>query len=73
MGMKVSVSLPGDDVAFLDEYASAHAYPSRSAVVHQAIQGLRLGELHEAYSEAWAEWDADGEADSWNTVIGDGA
>jgi Arc/MetJ-type ribon-helix-helix transcriptional regulator len=73
MGMKVSVSLPGDDVAFLDEYASTHAYPSRSAVVHQAIQGLRLSGLHEAYGYAWAEWDADGEADSWNAVVGDGA
>lgn len=71
--MKVSVSLPGDDVAFLDAYASAHSCPSRSAVVHQAIQGLRLGELHEAYGDAWTEWDADGEAESWNAVVGDGA
>lgn len=70
--MKVSVSLPGEDVAFLDAYASAHAYPSRSAVVHQAIRVLRLGELHEAYGDAWAEWDADGEAESWNAVVGDG-
>lgn len=70
--MKVSVSLPGEDVAFLDEYASTLAYPSRSAVVHQAIRALRLGELHEAYGDAWAEWDADGEAESWNAVVGDG-
>jgi Arc/MetJ-type ribon-helix-helix transcriptional regulator len=70
--MKVSVSLPGDDVAFLDSYANAHAYPSRSAVVHQAIQALRFGELHEAYGEAWAEWGASGEADSWDAVVGDG-
>jgi Arc/MetJ-type ribon-helix-helix transcriptional regulator len=71
--VKVSVSLPGEDVAFLDAYASAHAYPSRSAVVHQAIRVLRLGQLHEAYGDAWAEWDADGEADSWSAVVGDGA
>ncbi len=71
--MKVSVSLLGEDVAFLDAYASTHAYPSRSAVVRQAIRTLRLGELHEAYGDAWAEWDAAGEADSWNAVVGDGA
>ena len=70
--MKVSVSLPGEDVAFLDAYASANAYSSRSAVVHQAIRVLRLGELHEAYGDAWAEWDASGEADSWDAVVGDG-
>jgi Arc/MetJ-type ribon-helix-helix transcriptional regulator len=70
--MKVSVSLPGEDVAFLDAYASAHEYPSRSAVVHEAIRALRLGGLQEAYGDAWSEWDAGGEADRWDTVAGDG-
>jgi Arc/MetJ-type ribon-helix-helix transcriptional regulator len=70
--VKVSVSLPGEDVAFLDAYASAHEYPSRSAVVHYAIRALRLGELHEAYGEAWAEWDASGDAGAWEAVAGDG-
>lgn len=70
--MKVSVSLPGEDVAFLDAYASAHAYPSRSAVLHHAIRALRLGELPKAYGEAWAEWDAGGDAGAWDAVAGDG-
>jgi Arc/MetJ-type ribon-helix-helix transcriptional regulator len=70
--MKVSVSLPGEDVAFLDEYASIHKYPSRSAVVHQAIQALRLAGLREAYGESWAEWDASGEGAGWDAVVGDG-
>ncbi len=70
--VKVSVSLPGEDLEFLDAYASAHAYPSRSAVVHHAIRALRLGELHDAYGEAWAEWDASGEAGDWDAVVGDG-
>jgi Arc/MetJ-type ribon-helix-helix transcriptional regulator len=70
--MKMSVSLPGEDVAFLDEYARAHAYTSRSAVVRQAIRALRLGGLQEAYGDSWAEWDATGEAGAWNTVVGDG-
>ena len=70
--MKVSVSLPGEDVAFLDEYASAHRYSSRSAVVHRAIQALRLSGLQEAYGESWAEWDAGGEGARWDAVAGDG-
>lgn len=70
--MKISVSLPEDDVAFLDTYASAHEHPSRSAVVHRAIRALRLGDLHEAYGDAWSEWEAGGEADRWDAVVGDG-
>lgn len=70
--MKVSVSLPDEDVAFLDEYAGLHEFPSRSAVVHQAIQALRLGGLREAYGDAWAEWDASGERADWDAVVGDG-
>ncbi len=70
--MKVSVSLPGEDVEFLDKYANLHDYPSRSAVVHQAIQALRLGGLHEAYSDSWAEWDTSGEGAGWDSVTGDG-
>lgn len=70
--MKVSVSIPGDDVAFLDGYASAHSYPSRSAVVHRAIESLRAEELGEAYADAWAEWAETGEAAVWDAATGDG-
>ena len=70
--MKVSVSLPREDLAFLDEYASAHAYPSRSAVVHRAIGMLRAGDLDEAYRDAWREWADSREADRWDAVAGDG-
>jgi Arc/MetJ-type ribon-helix-helix transcriptional regulator len=70
--MKVSVSLPGEDVEFLDAYASAHAYPSRSAVVHQAIHAFRRGELHDAYREAWDEWLTDNDTSIWETTSSDG-
>jgi Arc/MetJ-type ribon-helix-helix transcriptional regulator len=70
--MKVSVSLPGEDVAFLDAYAQAHAFPSRSAVVHKAIDALRLGDLDDAYRDAWDEWTERGEANLWDTTTGDG-
>ena len=39
--MKVSVSLPGDDVRFLDEYAKDRGLHSRSAAVHKAVRLLR--------------------------------
>ncbi|MBA3619676.1 MAG: ribbon-helix-helix domain-containing protein [Actinomycetota bacterium] len=70
--MKVSVSLPEDDVAFLDAYARAQGYGSRSAVVHQAVRLLRVGELGEAYEDAWREWTSSGEADAWEAAISDG-
>ncbi len=70
--MKMSVSLPQEDVAFLDEYARAHALASRSAAVQQAIRVLRLGDLNDAYAAAWDEWDRSGEADLWDTTTGDG-
>jgi Arc/MetJ-type ribon-helix-helix transcriptional regulator len=70
--MKVSVSLPSDDIEFLDAYASTHAYSSRSAVVHQAIRAFRRGELHDAYRDAWDEWKQSGEAELWDTAADDG-
>lgn len=68
----MSVSLPGEDVAFVDSYASAHAYQSRSAVVHHAIDVLRASELYDAYRDAWQEWATSGEAERWDAVAGDG-
>jgi Arc/MetJ-type ribon-helix-helix transcriptional regulator len=70
--MKLSVSLPGEDVGFLDEYARTHSYPSRSAVVHQAIEMLRADDLCDAYQDAWAEWARSGEASRWEATTGDG-
>ena len=70
--MKVSVSLPDDDIEFLDRYASSEGVGSRSAVVHNAVRLLRATELGPAYEQAWAEWaDQDGD-DAWDAVVGDG-
>ena len=43
--MKVSVSLPDDDVKFLDQYAKQEGYASRSAVLHRAVRLLRASRL----------------------------
>jgi len=69
--MKLSVSLPEEDVAFLNAYAEAHAL-SRSAAIHHAIHELRSGQLSDDYGEAWAEWAANDDAHHWDAVSGDG-
>jgi len=69
--MKISVSLPGEDVGFLDDYAATHAFPSRSAVVQQAIRVLRESELGDDYGPAWEEWTRSGEAAAWEPTTTD--
>ena len=70
--MKLSVSLPDDDVAFLDVYAREQGYDSRSAVVHKAVRLLRTADLAGDYEHAWDEWSSSGEAQLWETTAGDG-
>jgi len=70
--MKISVSLPEEDVEFLDQYARSVAAGSRSAVVQRAIRLLRATELGPAYAQAWEEWATGGHADAWDAVVGDG-
>ena len=70
--MKVSVSLPGEDVQFLDDYAREQGLESRSAALHRAVRLLRTVELGGTYEAAWAEWRAAGEADVWESTTGDG-
>jgi Arc/MetJ-type ribon-helix-helix transcriptional regulator len=70
--MKVSVSLPDDDVEYLDAYARDRGLESRSAAVHKAVRLLRASELGSAYEEAWADWDASEDAELWNGAAADG-
>jgi Arc/MetJ-type ribon-helix-helix transcriptional regulator len=70
--MKVSISLPDDDVAFLDAYALTQGIESRSAVVHQAVRLLRASELGEAYEAAFTSWQDEGQAAAWDSVAADG-
>lgn len=68
--MKLSVSIPDDDVRFLDDYAREQGLDSRSAALHRAVRLLRTAELGAAYESAWDEWAAD--AASWDATAGDG-
>ncbi len=64
--MKVSVSLPGEDVQFLDEYAKEQGLESRS------VRLLRTAELRGTYEAAWEEWAAGDEGTLWESTTGDG-
>jgi hypothetical protein len=70
--VKLSVSLPEDDVAFLDEYAARVNAPSRSAALHHAIALLRQNDLQDEYAEAWDEWASGADAPLWSATAGDG-
>jgi Arc/MetJ-type ribon-helix-helix transcriptional regulator len=70
--MKISISLPDEDVRFLDEYAETQGYPSRSAVLRSAVRILRSAKLGDAYADAWEEWEGSGGTDAWDRTTSDG-
>lgn len=70
--MKLSVSLPDEDVEFLDAYAATQGVGSRSAVVHKAVRLLRAAELGPAYEDAWADWADSDEDGLWDAAADDG-
>lgn len=70
--MKLSISLPEEDVAALDRYAKAAGIPTRSAAVQRAIHMLRDPQLEDAYAAAWEEWESSGEAAAWEETTADG-
>ena len=69
--MKLSVSLPDDDVALLDENARTSGR-SRSAVLHQAVGLLRRAGLAADYGAAFQEWDCSTDREVWDSTAGDG-
>lgn len=69
--MKLSVSIPQEDVEFIDRYAAEHGVDSRSGVLQRAVSLLRSAELGDDYAAAWDEW-AQTDADVWHVAAGDG-
>jgi hypothetical protein len=70
--MKVSVSLPEDDVAYVDDYARRAGIVSRSAVLHWAIALLRQSELEDEYAAAAEEWQNGSDRELWDAATADG-
>ena len=69
--MKVSVSIPDEDVEFLDNYTKIHHVASRSAVLQRAIRLLRASELSEDYAAAFTEWIDDPTNEAWDNAVVD--
>jgi Arc/MetJ-type ribon-helix-helix transcriptional regulator len=70
MGVKLTISLSDDDVAFLDQYVQAAGLASRSAAIRRALHLLRQPELEQDYAQAWEEWAASGEQAAWDAAAG---
>lgn len=70
--MKLSVSLSDDELAVLDAYVKNAGLPSRSSGVQRAIRMLRFPTLEQDYRDAWSEWSESGEAEVWESAVGDG-
>ena len=70
--MKLSVSLPDEDVEYLDAYAETQGLDSRSAALQKAVRLLRASELGAAYEDAWGGWATAEDAGLWDAAIADG-
>jgi len=70
--MKLSVSLPEEDVATLDEFARTAGLPSRSAALQRAVRMLRLSGLEQDYEAAWREWESSDDHQAWEATAADG-
>ena len=70
--MKLSVSLPDEDVEYLDAYVQTQGLDSRSAALQKAVRLLRASELGAAYEDAWGVWAPTDDADLWDGAIADG-
>ena len=70
--MKLSISLPDQDVATLDQYARDSGLRSRSAAVQHAIRLLHHPDLEHDYVMAWDEWESSGELAEWEATTADG-
>ena len=69
--MKISISLPEEEVGFLDAYARSQGIKSRSGVVQAALRLLRTMELTDDYAAAWVEWHED-DSRVWDQSSADG-
>lgn len=72
MAQKLSISLPDEDVAFLDVYIRAHRLSSRSAAFVAAVKALRDTELEAAYERATLEWEGSEDQKLWDRATADG-
>jgi Arc/MetJ-type ribon-helix-helix transcriptional regulator len=63
--LRISLSLPAEDVEFLDTFRRAKGFHSRSSVLHFAIYMLQEAQLTSSYEAAWAEWEDTPDGVDW--------
>lgn len=71
MTVKLSVSLPDADAAFIDKLAEEHA-GNRSAAVQDLVRLAREMRAVDDYAAAFSEWEDSGAADAWDATAADG-
>ena len=64
---KLSISIPGSSLEFIEKYRKLHSLKSRSHVIEAAISVLRERELETAYRDAAREHDP-----AWEVTNADG-
>ena len=67
--MKLRISLPAEEVGFLDAYPRSQGIRTRSGVVQAALRLLRTSQLADDYASAWTEC-AEEDAGAWDRRIG---
>lgn len=70
--MKLSISLPDEDVEFLDSYSAEHGIATRSATLQRAVRMLKASNLGRDYAESWEEWETSGDGELWEGIVSDG-
>ena len=69
---KLSVSIPTELAVFLETYMREHGLRTKSSVVEQALEALKLQELEREYAEAAADKEYLAEFALWDGTTGDG-
>ena len=64
---KLSISIPGSSLDFIEKYPKTHTLKSRSHVIETAINVLRERDLEAAYRDASREYDP-----AWEVTNSDG-
>lgn len=72
MGVKISVSIPEDELALLDELIAREELPNRSAGVRRAIEEFRRARLAAEYKECFSQPSFEDEAKLWEDTLADG-
>jgi len=71
MTAKLSISLPDQDVEYVDRIAAEHN-GNRSAVIHDMVRLFREIRSEEDYRRAFDEWEGSEDQKLWDSTIGDG-